>query len=223
MSVPPLQNTIEGGTNGNPPVGFDSLISTPVCSTDQSFGGGVLSVKYVDAAALMVCRWNAFGNLTSSVCARAFLWITSAPTGANLRAISLTDNAGNNRAAFEITTGGKAQIHTGTASTAGASNIPTSSWIRAEVRCTPGENAELRWWLSPLSTSAPDEALIATTTATEVNGCDFGSQNSFPTTPYTFYLDWPAVSAFGWIGPDAPQGAPIQVPAEFPPRHFGPF
>lgn len=204
MTAPPLQNDIEGGVAGSAPVGFDSIIGAPVCSTDHAVNGS-LSVKYVNPAALMACRWNVFGpnGLAIPVYSRAFIWLNAIPTGADHFAVGMSDNGGGGRGYFQVLTTGKAGVHTGTNATAGTVNLPTGAWFRAELRTTPGAangTAEIRWWASPFSTDAPDDIATTTTVGTEINGCDFGSMATFPTSPYTFYMDKPAVSTFGWIG-----------------------
>jgi len=214
MSSPPLSNTFEGGTDGVIISGansggasgnaFDNTPGNPTFTAAQKMHGG-LAVAITDATAGLGVNWTGFGGITADLWIRYYLWIPAWPTGANLRTHQYLDAGGVNHGAFEVQTSGRPRWHTGLAATQGSVDFPVSQWTRVEMRMradTSVGQIEVRWYATPDSTGAPTDTWNATglNTGAGTASMAFGSMNSFPTTPYTIYLDDLAVSTTDWIG-----------------------
>lgn len=219
MPAPPLSNSFEGGSDttvitvgnsgGTSGDAFTSVDASPTFSVDHPAHGS-LGVKIPDPAAQTGVRWSTLGVVTTEVWLRAYLWIPSIPTGAVYRPFSLLNNVGDVQGSVEILTTGKARAKPGAVvGVDGTVNVPTSAIFRVELRVLPGASSngavEVRWWSDPDSTGAATDTMLAnnvTTGATaNIDRSVFGSQNTFPTTPYTTYVDDLAISTIGWIGP----------------------
>ncbi len=226
MPAPPLYNTFEGGVDDativtGSGVGASGNEWNVVTSTPQYDNVhpaiGSMGMKTVDPAAAMNVRWQTLGNITTSVYARFYLWIPNAPTGTFFRPFGFLDSGGATRAAFEIQTSGIARVHSGAATAAGALTFPTAAIVRVEVRglaaAGTGE-VEARWWSTPSSTGAPTETILLQNqnNGTSLDQAFFGSANTFPTAPYTTWIDDVAVGAGGWVGPVAPKYTNTVVP-----------
>jgi hypothetical protein len=203
MTLPPIVVDVEGQTVGNAPTGFTQVDGspTPTISTDFALTG-TKSIKVHDAAVITQVRLTNF-NSQETFYSRCFIYLPALPTTNELFCMTIGDKGGVARARFTVQTSGIPRIHSSTHATAGTVAVTAGTWIRAEIRCTPGTDAEARWWASPFSSDAPTDKMTCLSVGGENYGCTYGNTSSpFPTTPFDIYFENPAWSIDGWVGPD---------------------
>jgi hypothetical protein len=222
----PWSNNFEGGidgvtlttsdlASGDP---WNNITGTPQWSNAHPAHGS-MGMKTVDPVAAMGPRWNAFGAISTNIYFRAYLWIPGYPVTNFFRPFMFSDIGGVPHAGFEVRPNGFARVHSGVGSLDGTITFPTNAIVRVELRglANPGAGeVEARWWSSYDSFGPPTETilLIGQNNGTEISQMFIGSSNTFPTAPYTTYIDDCALSTTGWIGPAIPPSVlTVQVPA----------
>lgn len=229
MPTPPLENTLEGGTNtttisnansgGASGDAFSTITGSPTFSTLQAAHGS-LSARLAMGGTFAVTRlnWTALGSFTSSVYFRWYMRLPTTQTAGNMEILRVqTSAAAQSTVMWQNATTGVIRFATaansGIAATLSTTALPNNQWIRIEARVlsstTVGE-VEWRLFLTPDSTTA-DETKSATGVALGANTDQvyFGLSNVGPTNVDFFYDDL-AVSTTDWIGPvsTGPTGPP---------------
>lgn len=227
MPAPPLENTLEGGSDGTDITQANSgaasgdafdIVATAGTTTmnyDNSVAhDGSFSMEVATGATPgnAYRGWTNLGDLTGAVYFRFYLRVPSAPVASQWIA-RFHDGAGSRSADFLYNTSGflRAGNAAGTSLTVGDVVVSTSSWVRIEIRLVSSTTAGEFWWKlwnSPEATGTPDDEVNLTGLVLGPNTDDvrFGAiSGTSGNTNYTYRFDDLAVSTVDWIGPT--QGA----------------
>jgi hypothetical protein len=226
MAAPPLANSFNGGVDGvvisNANSGglsgdaFDSVTGA-LCkyTNDGQPYSPPCGMKIVDAAAQQTVNWTGLGSITTDLYFRFCMKLSALPTTNRFYMMRLQNNAAGACAWLRMIAG------TGVMSVADASQsgfgaegtvpVATGKWVRIEFHVKASTTVGvLEWRLYNTADSATiDDSAGGTglVLAANVDQMWFGSQSTFPTTPFTVAYDNLAVSTAGWIGP-----VPVAIP-----------
>lgn len=219
MSVPPLSNNFDGGTDGvqitaansggtsgdafDVVNGVDSLTFSNAQAHSSS-----LSMRGVNVSGDRNGEWTGFGSITTSVYFRWYMYLSAWPTTNRHYPLSVRTAAGAACALFRVYTNGTFGVADASNSGTGQDSVATVSlnqWVRYEVRVQTS-NGGVDWKLfnSPDSTTETENyiGLTGLSLGANVGGAQFGvTTSTIPASPYTFYIDDIAASTTGWIGP----------------------
>jgi hypothetical protein len=234
MAAPPLRNSFDGGADGvgitiaNSGGGsgnaFDNGVGTLCKYTAAQQHSRALGMGIVDATVAQTVNWTGLGSITSDAYFRFYMYLTALPTTGRLYPLRLNDNAAAACGWLRLIAG------TGTVSLADASQsgfgadgtvpVAINQWVRIELHVVASTTAgvlEWRLYNTADSTSIDDSAGgTGLVLGANLDQLWFGSQSTFPTTPFTVIYDDLAVSTAGWIGP-APVASTLDF-TSFPPE-----
>jgi hypothetical protein len=221
VSIPPLQNIFNGGTDGQliTPANsgdasgdpFDVVTGSIIDFSSAQAYSGALSARVPDATANANLKWAGFGFTNEPVNYRVHLWLSAFPSGAGWVFLNGRNAADSYAFGLRVTVGGfigvndqsGTSVASGTGTTA---TVPLSQWCRVEAEASASTTlGSLTWRLftDPTSVAAADSKTVTNQNFTASQDMvNIGSTGpSFPTVPFTPHIDEVAVSAGGWLGP----------------------
>jgi hypothetical protein len=234
MAAPPLSNSFDGGTDGvavsNANSGgvsgdaFDTVTGTLCLYSSAQAHSGTLGCRIVDATVGQSVNWTGLGSITTDVYFRFYMYLTALPTTNRLYMMRLNNNAAGACGWLRLISG------TGVVSMADASQagfgaegvvpVALNQWVRIEWRVLPSTTAgSMEWRLYNTADSSTYDDNYGPVTGlvlgANLDQMLFGSQSTFPTTPFTVIYDDVAVSTAGWIGPSVAPSSNETIPIPF--------
>ena len=237
MPAPPLSHTFDSDqadttviTTGNSVTGgnaFSAITGSPTYSATNARSGTLAMGIDTTAAVENHADWTGLGSITTSVWFRAYCYFTANPTAQSVRLIGARTSAAANSGFVVLETAGTLRgmnaAQTGIGSSSAA--ISLNQWIRVEWRIVSSTTVgELEVWLynnpeDPIESFTSHLTNTAAVLGANTDGVRYGSATATGPASYIFWMDDIAVSSTSQIGPFRA----LNVPTEFPPRHFGPF
>lgn len=210
-------NSLEGGTNGTTVTSGNSggssgdaftTITGTVTFDNTHPKRGSLGIKFVASASIASADWRTIGNV-STLWFRRYVYITANPA-ATTRLVTIQNSSGTLCGAISILTSGKLALLNsgGSVQLSSANAVPLNSQFRIEGFLTGSATAgqiELKIFLTPDSVTPDDTQTTGTavTTTGLVDRIVWGSQNA---QTFTEYMDDPAYSTTGYLGPSTISG-----------------
>ena len=237
MTVPPISNSFDGGSDGttitigNSGGGSGSAVDATVIglgctltyNVDPLSGDLCAHAVMAATAAQTFFEWNAVGSLTAAVYVRFYLLKTATPAGTWFYPCEFLTAAGSRCCGLAITTGNLLRIDNAAGTSVGTSTItiPSNQWVRIEakvVASTTVGTAEYRIYRNadaPAGNYDETKTFTALVLGANIDEIAFGVISTVTNmNGQHWYHDNVAISTVDWLGPA--QSSTRFVPARMP-------